>query len=165
MNRADFWCRVLGWLQIGGALAVGAAIYVLWAFIFGWIVMEDPGFFAVFKWIIIIIFAFPPLLSGLLTVVFADRVEQAQAGMRDEQHVFLRVVTALAGLWSAGVVGFVGLSPSGSSRCWAWSRRWLPLWARTGRRICSRRGRAQHERAHPQGGALRVLRPDHLDVR
>ena len=110
MNRADFWCRVLGWLQIGGALAVGAAIYVLWAFIFGWIVMEDPGFFAVFKWIIIIIFAFPPLLSGLLTVVFADRVEQAQAGMRDEQHVFLRVVTALAGLWSAGVVGFVGLS-------------------------------------------------------
>ena len=110
MNRADFWCRVLGWLQIGGALAVGAAIYALWAFIFGWIVMEDPGFFAVFKWIIIIIFAFPPFLSGLLTVVFADRVEQAQAGKRDEQHVFLRVVTALAGLWSAGVVGFVGLS-------------------------------------------------------
>ena len=110
MNRADFWCRVLGWLQIGGALAVGAAIYALWAFIFGWIVMEDPGFFTVFKWIIIIIFAFPPFLSGLLTVVFADRVEQAQAGMRDEQHVFLRVVTALAGLWSAGVVGFVGLS-------------------------------------------------------
>jgi hypothetical protein len=110
MNRADFWCRVLGWLQIGGALAVGAAIYALWAFIFGWIVMEDPGFFTVFKWIIIIIFAFPPFLSGLLTVVFSDRVEQAQAGKRDEQHVFLRVVTALAGLWSAGVVGFVGLS-------------------------------------------------------
>jgi hypothetical protein len=110
MNRADFWCRVLGWLQFGGALAVGAAIYALWAFIFGWIVMEDPGFFTVFKWIIIIFFAFPPFLSGLLTVVFADRVEQAQAGMRDEQHVFLRVVTALAGLWSAGVVGFVGLS-------------------------------------------------------
>ncbi len=110
MNRADFWCRVLGWLQIGGALAVGAAIYALWALIFGWIVMENPGFFTVFKWIIIFIFAFPPFLSGLLTVVFADRVEQAQAGKRDEQHVFLRVVTALAGLWSAGVVGFVGLS-------------------------------------------------------
>lgn len=110
MNRADFWCRVLGWLQIGGALAVGAAIYALWAFIFGWIVMEDPGFFTAVKWFIIIIFAFPPFLSGLLTVVFADRVEQAQAGKRDEQHVFLRVVTALAGLWSAGVVGFVGLS-------------------------------------------------------
>lgn len=110
MNRADFWCRVLGWLQIGGALAVGAAIYALWALIFGWIVMEAPGFFTVFKWIIIIIFAFPPFLAGLLTVVFADRVEQARAGKRDEQYVFLRVVTALAGLWSAGVVGFVGLS-------------------------------------------------------
>lgn len=110
MNRADFWCRVLGWLQIGGAVAVGAAIYALWAFIFGWISMENPGFFTVIKWIIIITFAFPPFLSGLLTIFFADRVEQAQAGLRDEQHVFLRVVTALAGLWSAGVVGFVGVS-------------------------------------------------------
>ena len=109
MNRADFWCRVMGWLQVAGALAVGAAIYAAWAFLFGWIVMENPGFFTVIKWIIIIAFAFPPFLAGLLTLVFADRVEQAQAGKRDEQHVFLRVVTALAGLWSAGVVGFVGL--------------------------------------------------------
>ena len=109
MNRADFWCRVLGWLQIGGALVVGAAIYAAWALLFGWIVMENPGFFTFVKWVIIIVFAFPPFLSGLLTVVFADRVEQAQAGKRDEQHVFLRVVTAMAGLWSAGVVGFVGL--------------------------------------------------------
>ena len=62
------------------------------------------------KWLIIFIFAFPPFLSGLLTILFADRVEQARLGKRDEQHVFLRVVTALAGLWSAGVVGFVGLS-------------------------------------------------------
>jgi hypothetical protein len=109
MNRADFWCRVMGWLQIGGAIAVGATIYAAWAFLFGWIVMENPGFFTTIKWIIIIVFAFPPFLSGLLTIVFADRVEQAQAGKRDEQHVFLRVVTAMAGLWSAGVVGFVGL--------------------------------------------------------
>ncbi|PZF76023.1 hypothetical protein DK847_15375 [Aestuariivirga litoralis] len=109
MSRADFWCRVIGWLQVAGALAVGTAIYAAWEFIFGWIVMENPGFFTVIKWILIIIFAFPPFLSGLLTVVFADRVEQAREGKRDEQHVFLRVVTALAGLWSAGVVGFVGL--------------------------------------------------------
>jgi len=110
MNRADFWCRVMGWLQIAGALAVGTAIYAAWALIFGWIIMDDPGFFAVIKWTIIFIFAFPPFLSGLLAIAFADRVEQAQEGKRDEQHVFLRVVTALAGLWSAGVVGFVGLS-------------------------------------------------------
>jgi hypothetical protein len=109
MNRADFWCRVIGWLQIGGAMAVGAAIYALWAFIFGWIVMDNPGFFVVIKWIIIFIFAFPPFLAGLLAIVFADRVEQAQEGRREDQHVFLRVVTALAGLWSAGVVGIVGL--------------------------------------------------------
>ena len=110
MNRADFWCRVLGWLQVGGALAVGTAIYALWALLFGWVAMDSPLFLAIFTWIIIFIFAFPPLLSGLLTIAFAGRVAQVQAGQRDEQHVFLRVVTALAGLWSAGVVGFVGLS-------------------------------------------------------
>lgn len=109
MNRADFWCRVMGWAQAAGALAVAASIYVLWAFIFGWIVMDDPGFFTVFKWIIIVIFAFPPLLAGVLMIVFAERVQQAQEGQREDQHVFLRVVTALAGLWSAGVVGVVGL--------------------------------------------------------
>lgn len=109
MSRADFWCRVMGWLQVAGAIAVGGTLYALWALMFNWIVMEDQGFLTVMKWIIIFIFAFPPFLSGLLTVVFADKVERAREGMRDEQHVFLRVVTALAGLWSAGVVGFVGL--------------------------------------------------------
>ena len=72
-------------------------------------VIEDAGFLSVVKWVTIFMFAFPPFLSGLLTIVFADRVEQARLGKREEQHVFLRVVTALAGLWSAGVVGFVGL--------------------------------------------------------
>ena len=109
MSRADFWCRVMGWLQLGGAVAVGGTIYALWALIFGWMVIEDAGFLSFVKWIIIFTFAFPPFLSGLLTIVFADRVEQARLGQREEQHVFLRVVTALAGLWSAGVVGFVGL--------------------------------------------------------
>ena len=109
MNRADFWCRVLGWLQLAGAAAVAGCIYALWALIFGWMVIEEAGFLSFIKWVFIFIFAFPPFLSGLLTILFADRVEQARLGQRDEQHVFLRVVTALAGLWSAGVVGFVGL--------------------------------------------------------
>jgi len=109
MSRADFWCRVMGWLQLGGAAAVGGAIYALWALFFGWMVIEDAGVLSVVKWVIIAIFALPPFLAGLLTLVFADRVEQARLGKRDEQHVVLRVVTALAGLWSAGVVGFVGL--------------------------------------------------------
>lgn len=109
MSRADFWCRVLGWLQVAGAAAVGGAIYGLWALIFGWMVIEDQGLLSVMKWIVIFIFAFPACLSGILTILFADRVEQARQGRRDEQHVVLRVLTALAGLWSAGVVGFVGL--------------------------------------------------------
>ena len=55
MTRGDFWCRVLGWLQIGGAVATGLLIYSLWALFFGWIEMNDDGFFVVIMWIIIIV--------------------------------------------------------------------------------------------------------------
>jgi hypothetical protein len=61
-------------------------------------------------WIIILVLAFPPFLAGLLSLTFADFVEQAREGKRDEQHVVFRVFMALAGLWSAGVVGFLGIS-------------------------------------------------------
>lgn len=109
MNRGDFWCRVLGWLQVAGAAVVGGAIYALWALMFSWIVVQGQGFLTVMKWMMIFVFAFPPFLSGLLTIIFAERVERARLGRRDEDHVVLRVATAIAGLWSAGVVGFVGL--------------------------------------------------------
>jgi len=110
MTRGDFWCRVLGWLQLGGAVATGLLIHGLWELFFGWIELNDDGFFDLIKWIIIIALAFPPFLAGLLTVFFADFVEQAREGKRDDQHVVFRVFMALAGLWSAGVVGFLGIS-------------------------------------------------------
>jgi hypothetical protein len=110
MTRGDFWCRVLGWLQIAGAVAVGGCIYALWALFFGWIELNDDGFFDLIKWIVILIIAFPAFLAGVLTVIFADFVEQARNGKRDEAHVVFRVILALAGLWSAGVVGFVGIT-------------------------------------------------------
>ena len=34
MKRADVWCRVLGWLQIGGAVATVLCVYVLWSVFF-----------------------------------------------------------------------------------------------------------------------------------
>jgi hypothetical protein len=110
MTRGDFWCRVLGWLQLGGAVATGLCIYALWSLFFGWIELNDDGFFDVIMWLIIIVMAFPPFLAGVLTLVFADHVEQARNGKRDEQHVVFRVFTALAGLWSAGVIGILGIS-------------------------------------------------------
>jgi hypothetical protein len=110
MTRGDFWCRVLGWLQVGGAVATGLLVYSLWAFFFGWIEMRNDGFFTAIMWIIILILAFPAFLAGVLTIIFADYVEQARNGKRDEQHVIYRVFLALAGLWSAGVIGFLGIS-------------------------------------------------------
>ncbi len=110
MTRGDFWCRVLGWLQIGGAVATGLCIYALWSLFFGWIELNDDGFFNVIMWLFIIVLAFPPFLAGLLSMAFANFVEQARNGKRDDPHVLFRVFMALAGLWSAGVIGFLGLS-------------------------------------------------------
>ena len=110
MKRGDFWCRVLGWLQLAGAAACAATIYFLWQAIFGWLEIEDGGFFAFVLSLVIIFFTLPAFLAGLFTVLYADKVEQAQAGLREQSHAGLRIVLALAGLWSAGVVGFVGLS-------------------------------------------------------
>jgi hypothetical protein len=110
MTRGDFWCRVLGWLQIGCAVATGLLVYALWSLFFGWIDLEDGGFFTLIMWLIIFVLAFPPFLAGLLSISFADLVEQAREGKRDDQHVLFRVFMALAGLWSAGVIGFLGIS-------------------------------------------------------
>lgn len=110
MTRGDFWCRVLGWLQVGGAVTTGLLVYSLWAFFFGWIEMKNDGFFVAIMWIIILVLSFPAFLAGVLTIIFADFVEQARNGKRDEQHVIYRVFLALAGLWSAGVIGFLGIS-------------------------------------------------------
>ena len=88
MTRADFWCRVLGWVQIVGAAVVGAAIYTLWAIMFSWIEIDDGGFFKMLMWFIVFIMAFPPFLAGLLTVIFADKVEQARNGFRENRIGF-----------------------------------------------------------------------------
>ncbi len=112
MRRADFWCRVLAWLQIGGALVTAAAIYLLWSVFIG-AMAADAGsdlILSIFKWSVILIMVLPPLAAGLLTWIFAGKVERARNGWREEQHVLLRVMMALAGLWSAGVIGFLGIS-------------------------------------------------------
>lgn len=112
MSRADFWCRVLAWLQIGGAVATGAVIYLLWEVFMGAMTAEVDAavFISLVKWIIILIMALPPFVAGILTLKFATTVENARNGQRGEQHVLLRVLMALAGLWSAGVIGFLGFS-------------------------------------------------------
>lgn len=110
MTRAYVWCRVLGWLQIGGAVATGLCVYVLWSLFFGWLHFEDSWAFGVFMWIFIVILAFPPLLSGVLSLSFAGLVRQAQEGRAHGSYAAFRIVMALAGLWSAGAIGLMGLS-------------------------------------------------------
>lgn len=110
MEHADFWCRILGWLQIGGAVATGLCIYGLWALFFGWVELHDPAIFTVVASVFIFALSVPALLAGVLTLVFARYVAEARQGSREEAHVLFRVVMALAGLWSAGVIGFLGIN-------------------------------------------------------
>lgn len=108
MTRADFWCRVLGWLQIMSGAFMAFMVFALWEFFAAWLDIGKVGFLVVFKWLIIAIFAAPTFLSGLFTVLFASRVEQAREGLRGQTAWPLRILMILAGLWSAGAIGFTG---------------------------------------------------------
>ena len=110
MSRADFWCRVLGWLQlIGGAVTAGLILF-LWELIRQIFMIEHVPALSFLVWVFVLIVALPGLLAGLSTVLFANAVEQSQGGSRGEPKIFLRIVMALSGLWSAGIIGVAGFS-------------------------------------------------------
>ena len=110
MTRADFWCRVLGWVQIVVGLAVAILVFTLWSLLNEVFHIGEVSVAVFFKWLAILVFALPPFLSGVFTVFFANKVEQARQGHRGQAHLPLRSLMVLAGLWSAGVVGLAGFS-------------------------------------------------------
>ena len=110
MSRADFWCRVVGWLQIAGGAAAAALILFLWQVVRPIFGIEDVTVFGFIVWVFVVILALPALLSGLFTILFANAVEAARGGLREQNHAALRIFMALTGLWSAGVIGVFSLS-------------------------------------------------------
>ncbi len=108
MSRADFWCRVLGWLQIAGGAVTAAVILFLWELFRQIFMIESLPGISFLVWIFVIFIALPGFLAGLFTVLFANAVEQSRDGLRDQSKAGLRVVMALTGLWSAGVIGAAG---------------------------------------------------------
>jgi hypothetical protein len=110
LSRADFWCRVLGWLQLLAGLGFAALVLFLWRLVRDIFMIDDVPALSFLVWVFVVLTALPTFFSGLFTVVFANVVEQAREGLRGQQKILLRVVMALAGLSSAGVVGFAGLS-------------------------------------------------------
>jgi hypothetical protein len=107
MMRADFWCRVVGWLQIAGGFAAAAMIYAVGKAVD----LEALNTLAatVLPAILIVFVAVPPLVSGFFTLWFARGVSEELAGRGGREPVVLRVFMGLAGLWSAGVVGIFGV--------------------------------------------------------
>lgn len=110
MSRADFWCRILGWLQIVGGAVTAGVILFLWQLFREIFMIDHLPALSFLVWVFVLIVALPGLLAGLFTVLFANAVAQAQDGLRGQQKILLRMVMALAGLWSAGVIGTAGLS-------------------------------------------------------
>lgn len=108
MSRADFWCRVLGWVQIAGGAVTAAVILFLWELFRQILMIENVPALSFLVWIFVIFVALPGFLAGLFTVLFANAVEQSRDGLREQSRAGLRVVMALSGLWSAGVVGAAG---------------------------------------------------------
>jgi len=105
MDRAEFWCRVLGWLQIAGGAVVALTIILVWKLLFSWMEQDNGALFGILIAMLVFLFAAPAFLSGLLTVIFARRVEQARNGGNDGSNWVLRAIMALAGLWAAGIIG------------------------------------------------------------
>jgi len=110
MTRADFWCRVLGWIEILGSAAFAGFILLMWNLFLELFQLEDIPALSFLLWLFIFFAIVPMLLTGLFTVLFANAVEQARNGLREQGKVILRVLMALAGLWAAGVIGTAGLS-------------------------------------------------------
>ena len=110
MTRADFWCRVLGGIELLGAIGFAAIIMLLWKLVLEIFQIDDIPGISYLLWLFIFFAVTPVFLTGLFTVIFANAVEQARKGLRDEGRVLLRVFMGLSGLWAAGVIGMAGLS-------------------------------------------------------
>jgi hypothetical protein len=110
MNRADFWCRAAGWLQIAGGLAMGLLIVLLWEAGVRFFGIETIPGISFLVWVFALIVAAPPFFAGLFTVIYANAVEASQNGQRGQDRILLRIFTVLSGLVSAGVIGFFGLT-------------------------------------------------------
>lgn len=109
MGRADFWCRVVGWIQLAASIAFTLFVVFLWRTFLDIFQIEAPGVFRFLLWFFIFITVFPMFLTGLLTVIFANAVEQARNGLRDRGRIVLRLFLALSGLWAAGIIGYAGV--------------------------------------------------------
>lgn len=109
MTRADFWCRVLGWVQLAAGLVTAALILFMWELVREVFLLQDVPALSFLVWVFALFAALPECLAGLFTILFADAVEQAQGGLRGQQKIVLRVLMALSGLWAAGVIGLAGL--------------------------------------------------------
>lgn len=109
MTRADFWCRVLGWLEMAGSAAFAAFVMFMWKMFLALFQIEDVPAITFLIWLFVIFAVLPMFVTGLLTVLYANAVEQAHAGLRGQNRIALRVILALSGLWAAGVIGFAGI--------------------------------------------------------
>lgn len=110
MTRADFWCRVVGWLQIAGGAALAFTLLFLWELALDLAGIESVPGLSFLVWVFVLMMALPMFLAGLFTVLFANAVEQSREGLRGQSKAFLRIVMALSGLWAAGIVGFAGMT-------------------------------------------------------
>lgn len=110
MTRADFWCRVLGWLQIAGGATLAFTLLFLWELALDLVGIESVPGLSFLVWVFVLVMALPMFLAGLFTVLFANAVEQSCEGLRGQSKAFLRIVMALSGLWAAGIVGFAGMT-------------------------------------------------------
>jgi hypothetical protein len=110
MTRADFWCRFIGWVQLAASIGFTLFVVFLWKTFAAIFQIEDVPVVSFLLWFFVFVTVFPMFLTGLLTVIYANAVEQARNGLREQGRIVLRVFLALAGLWAAGIIGYAGVN-------------------------------------------------------
>src|SRR5437763_12186452 len=100
MKRADFWCRVIGGLQ----LAAGVAIRIFdLSFL-------PPAARSLLPVLLFLVIGLPQFVTGALMLRFATLVEAEREGRAVGEQAVTCVILGLCGLWAAGVLGVFGFA-------------------------------------------------------
>jgi hypothetical protein len=108
MRKADFWCRVIGWLQLLAGVAVAATLFLAIKIVD--LSFLPPGARSALPILLFLLIGLPQFVTGGLMLRFAGLVEAEREGHATGEHALLRVVLGLCGLWAAGVIGVFGLA-------------------------------------------------------
>jgi hypothetical protein len=108
MGRADFWCRVIGGLQIAAGAAVALTLFLAIRIVD--LSFLPPAARSLLPVVLFLLIGLPQVLTGGLMLRFAALVQAEREGRAVGDQAALRVILSLSGLWAGGLIGIFGFA-------------------------------------------------------